>query len=340
MVSSGVRRRSRAAEAAAPGIPARPDVVTVIALGVAVLYGALRVYWRFGHMPERLSPVGPDLVVFTGWGAVALCASAALLLTAMMTVRLSGPSRRLLLMGAWAVSIALIAAGALLLLDVVGGLLPGLGIEFFPLGALSKATCVGSGILLGRAARLYQRRTRQGCGACGRGETSAGPLDRTPGWAFWAAYVSVAGCLIRIVAQACVGFGESPLAAGVSAALFEIGFVLGGTLLPLSLVHAWGRVWPRWVPGLAGRSVPRRLVLWPASGISGGLVVYFGLMLLQMIFERLNGRNPFPPEGGPELPEVFFWFAVPAYLTWGVGMAVAATGYARRTRIPCRACGR
>jgi hypothetical protein len=68
--------------------------------------------------------------------------------------------------------------------------------------------------------------------------------------------------------------------------------------------------------------------------------VYFGLKLLQMIFERLRGRNPFPPEGGLDLPETFFWFAVPAYLTWGVGMAVAALAYARRARTPCHACSR
>jgi hypothetical protein len=150
----------------------------------------------------------------------------------------------------------------------------------------------------------------------------------------------VVGCAVRIGAQAVVGFDRSPLSSGVSVLLFELGFLLGGSLLPLSLVHSWGRVWPRGVPGLAGRAVPRRLVLWPAAGISAGLVVYFGLMLLQMIAERLRGRNPFPPSGGLELPEAFFWFAVPSYLAWGAGMAVAAFGYHRMTRPACRECGR
>ncbi|TDD61130.1 hypothetical protein E1293_45170, partial [Actinomadura darangshiensis] len=177
------------------------------------------------------------------------------------------------------------------------------------------------------------------CGACGRAATAPGPLARTPAWAFCAAYLAAAGCLTRIAAQAAVGFGESPLSGGPSATLFEAGFVLGGILLPLALVHAFGRTWPRWVPALSGRRVPRRLVLWPGTAISGGLVVYFGLMLLQMGWERLHGRNPFPPGSGLDLPEAFFWVAVPAYFLWGAGMAAAARAYARRTRTPCTSCG-
>jgi hypothetical protein len=141
------------------------------------------------------------------------------------------------------------------------------------------------------------------------------------------------------VAQAVVGFGATPYG-DRGMLLFEAGFVLGGTVLPLALVHRWGRVWPRWVVGLAGRKVPRPLVLWPAAAVSGGLVAYFGVMLGQMVVERLNDRNPFPPEGGLLLPEAFFWVAVPAYLVWGAGMAVAAIAYARETRRACEVCGR
>ncbi|WP_242910496.1 hypothetical protein [Actinomadura terrae] len=315
-----------------------------IALGWVAGYGALRIYWESGHMParHRLSPVETDLVAFTGWASVALCGAAALVLAVFLAPgagRLPRVPRRMLLVAASAVAVALVASGALLLLDVIGGVLPGLGIRLYPLGALSRAACVGGGLMVGAVARSYARRTRSGCGSCGRAATAPGPLARTPAWAYWAAYLGVAGCLVRIAAQAAVGFGDSPMSSGPSALLFEAGFVLGGTLLPLSLVHRFGRVWPRWVPGLAGRGVPRRLVLWPGTAISGGIVVYFGLMLLQMVWERLHGRNPFPPEGGLDLPEAFFWVAVPAYALWGAGMAVAALAYARRTRSACRACG-
>ncbi|KAA2263812.1 hypothetical protein F0L68_09060 [Solihabitans fulvus] len=319
--------------------PAPTNRLALAALVLVAAYAALRCYWQLGHQPARLSPIGTDLVAVTGWGAVGLCVAAALTALALLTARPTGVGRRLLLGAAAVLSAALVVSGALLLLDVVGGILPGLGLSFFPLGALSRAACVGSGVLLGLAARSSLRRSRAACGRCGR--TGAWTrLAHTPGWAFLAAYLGIAGCLVRIVAQLCVGFGNSPMARGTSAMLFEVGFVLGGTLLPLALVHGWGRVWPRWVLGLAGRRVPRLLVLGPAVAVSGGLVVYFGLMLVEMIGMRLRGENPFPPSGGLDLPEVFFWFAVPGYLLWGVGMAVAALAYARRTRPACRRCGR
>ncbi|MFI0373991.1 hypothetical protein ACH35V_39550 [Actinomadura sp. 1N219] len=315
----------------------------LVALAWVGAYGALRVYWASGHQPENMSPVDTDLVAFTGWAGVALCGAAAVVLAALAAPRadaLAPLPRRVLLAAAWTVALCLVASSALLLLDVVGGVLPGLGIRFYPLGALSRAACAAAGIMTGLSALAYARRTRAGCDRCGRRDGAAGPLAATPAWAFWAAYLAVAGCLARIAAQAAVGFGESPLAGGPSAILFEAGFLLGGSLLPLALVHSFGRTWPRLVPVLGGRRVPRRLVLWPGAAISGGLTVYFGLMLLQMFWERLNGRNPFPAEGGLDLPEAFFWVAVPSYLLWGAGMAVAARAYARRTRVPCPSCAR
>ncbi|WP_262401568.1 hypothetical protein [Actinomadura sp. CNU-125] len=285
-------------------------------------YLALRVYWAATGTPGGLSPVESDLVAFTGWGAAVLCAVAAVAGFILLSTDLDGVPRRLLLGTAWAASLALVASSALLLLDVIGAVFPGLGIEFYPLGALSRAACAGGGVLLGLLTLAYQRR---------KGRRAPVVYTRTPPWAYVAAYVSVTGCVVRIAAQAVVGFGESPLATG-SALLFEAAFLLAGTVLPLSLAHRWGRIWPFWIPALRGRPVPRRLVLWPAVGVAAGITVYFGLMLLQMFWERLHGRNPFPPDGDMALPETFFWVAVPAYWVWGAGLAAAALAYARRTR--------
>ncbi|MGP4028159.1 hypothetical protein [Actinomadura sp. 3N407] len=323
-----------------PGRRALERRLPVIALAWVTAYGALRAYWASGNQPDDISPVDTDLVVFTGWASVALCGAAAAVLLALAHPGAGRLPRRPLLAVAWTAALFLVGSGALLLLDVIGAVLPGLGITFYPLGALSRAACVAAGVMTGLSALAYARRTRAGCAACGRPGTAPGTLARTPAWAYWAAYLAVAGCLARIAAQAAVGFGESPLSGGASAILFEAGFVLGGSLLPLALVHSFGRTWPRRLPRLGGRRVPRRLVLWPGAAISGGLTVYFGLMLLHMFWERLQGRNPFPPEGGLALPEAFFWVAVPAYLLWGAGMAVAARAYARRTRVPCPSCAR
>ncbi|GGT89830.1 hypothetical protein [Actinomadura livida] len=328
--------------AAAPG-KARRDLDRVVPWAAAawlLAYGVLRAYWAAGNQPQDMSPAGPDLVVFTGWRGVALCGAAAAVLLALAHPAARHRTGRVLRLAAWTAAAALAAAAAMLLLDVIGAVLPGLGVAFHPLGALSRAACAAAAVLTGLAARAHRRRTRGGCGGCGRAAAAAGPLDRTPAWAYRAAYLAVAGCAARVAAQAAVGFGGAPLSGGASALLFEAGFVLGGTLLPLALVHPFGRTWPRPLPVLGGRRVPRRLVLWLAAAVSAGLTVYFGLMLLLMCWERLHGRDPFPPEGGLDLPEAFFWAAVPAYVLWGAGMAVAARAYARRTRVPCPGCGR
>ncbi|MCP2342506.1 hypothetical protein [Actinomadura rupiterrae] len=339
MIMLDGERRDLAGQGRDQGWTARTAPIAAVWV---TLYGLLRVYWNLGHMPAHMSPVDTDLVAFTGWGSVALCAAAALAALALITVPEStGLRRRGLLAFGWAAGGAMVASSALFLLDVVGALAPGLGIKFFFVGSLSRAACLGGGVLLVLATLSYQRRTRSGCPRCGRSGETHRP-DRIPTRAFWAAYLAVAGCLARIVAQYCVGFGESPLHTA-AAVEFEIGFVLGGTLLPLALVHSFGRIWPRWVPFLAGRRVPRRLVLWPGAAISGGLVVYFGLMLVEMVVQRAQGHNPFPESDGPKglhLPESFFWVAVPSYWIWGVGMACASIAYYRLTRPGCRRCGR
>jgi hypothetical protein len=318
---------------------ARPGVWAAIGVPWLAGYGTLQAYWRLGGRPAEMSPVGDDLVLFQGWGIVALCALGAALLGALASSRVADAAGRVLVPAAWVTAVAMAGAAAMLVLDVVGAILPGLGLSLFPVGAASRALCLGGGVLVGLGALARRRADQAGCAGCRRSPAWT-RLDHVPGWAFAAAYAAVAGCATRVAAQAAVGFGENPLSSGVSAVLFEIGFLLGGSLLPLALVHSWGRVWPRWVPVLAGRAVPRRLVLWPATGISGGLTVYFGVMLVQMIGERSRGRNPFPATGGLDLPEAFFWVAVPSYLLWGAGMAVAAYGYARLTRRACERCGR
>jgi hypothetical protein len=301
-------------------------VLARTALVWALTYGAMRTYWQLHGSPSGLSAIGTDLVVFTGWWGIALCALAALLAAAMLR-----PRRRLalpVLVGATTVALALVAASVMLVLDLIGNVFPGMGIDRYPLGAASRVACATGGVLLALAARSFRQQSGIRLRVLDRLQTVLTPLDRTPRWAYVAAYVSMAGCLTRIAAQAVVGFDESPL----SGIAFEGCFVLAGTLLPLALVHSWGMVWPRWVVGLAGRRVPRRLVLWPGVGVSVMIVTYFGVMLGQMVVERLHGRNPFPPDARMDLPETFFWVAVPAYVVWGAALGVTALSYHRRTR--------
>ena len=301
------------------------------AIAWALAYGSVRIWWAIGEAPSP-PPLGSDLIAFTGWAAVGLCAAAAGITFALKRA----PWLWRLFVVAWGVSATLLAASAVLLLDVVGGLFPGLGVEFHPVAFLSRAAGLSGAVLVAANAVAYRRRWRSPCLFCGRAEGRARPAQ-PPRWAWWAAYAAVAGCVVRLLAQVAVGFGSMLAESGGSALGFEAGFVLAGTLLPLALVHRWGRVVPRWVPLLAGRRVPRWLLLGPAFAVAGGMTAYFGFSLVKLAIETVSGTWD---EGDGSLSLAFFWVAVPAYLIWGLGLGAAALGYFQVTRRRCRACGR
>jgi hypothetical protein len=295
----------------------------------ALSYGSLRAFWAVTGAPSP-PPADTDLVGFTGWWAVVLCAAAAVLVVALGRSRWS----RSLAAAAWGVAIALAAASALLLLDIVNLLLPGIGVGVSPGALASRAACLAGAFLVGSNALTYQRHWHGACLACGSTPETV-RLTQPPRWARLAAWAAVSGWLIRILAQVGVGFGELAGAVG-SLLLFEAGFMLAGTVLPLALVHRWGRVFPRWVPFLAGRRVPRWLVLAPALGLGVGMTAYFGFTLVTVVVDTLTGAPP----GDGSLPTWFFWVAVPGYLVWGLGLAVAGVAYRRLTRPVCRFCRR
>jgi hypothetical protein len=324
MLQLDIKRQPRAA----PRWMARTPLA---AMAWVLAYGSVRIWWAVAGAPS-FPPMGSDLIAFTGWRAVGLCAAAAAVTLALRTA----PWRWPLLIAAWGVSAALLAASALLLLDVIGGLLPGLGIAFHPVAFVSRAACLGGAVLVGAVAVGYRRRWRSACLFCGRAASGV-RAARPPRWAWWAAYAAVAGCVIRLLAQLAVGFGSALLQGGGSPLAFEVGFVLAGTVLPLALVHRWGRVFPRWAPLLAGRRVPRWLPLGPAFAIASGMTAYFGVAAVKLTAETLSGTWD---RGAGSLPLAFFWVAVPAYLTWGLGLGAAALGYYQVTRPRCRACGR
>jgi hypothetical protein len=302
------------------------------AVAWALGYGALRVYWALGAAPSP-PPTGTDLVAFTGWGSVVLCGAAAAAVLALRRMRWQWP----LAATAWAVTAAIVAASALLLLDVIAILLPGAGLHVHPVATLSRSACLAGGLLVGTTALSYQRHWRGACLACGRTGKAVGPAQ-LPSWAWLAAWAAVAGCLARLLAQVAAGFDGDLLRANGTVLLFEAGFLLAGTVLPLALVCRWGRVVPRWIPLLAGRRVPRWLVLGPALGLGVGMTGYFGVTMAWLAAETVTGT--WAQHGFGSYPLWFFWVAVPGYLTWGLGLAAAALSYRSATRPRCRTCGR
>lgn len=314
---------------AAPGWMAWTSLAAVL---WPLAYGSVRVWWAV-HGAPSFGRLGVDVLFFSGWDAVGLCAAAAVVALALRKAPWFWP----LLAIASGVCVASLGACAMLLLDVVGGLFPHSGVPLNLPAFLSRAACLVQGILLGAAAVTYRRRWRSDCLFCGQRGVPA-RLAQPPWWAWCAAYAAIAGWLGRIAAQVAVGwFADSSQQAAGALLAFEACFVLAGTVLPLALVHSWGRVFPRWVPRLAGRGVPRWLPLGPAFGIGGGLTLYFGASIVKFASATVNGTWH---QSGSSLPLAFFWVAMPAYLLWGLGLATAAIAYRDLTRPKCRVCGR
>ncbi|MFJ5547983.1 hypothetical protein [Streptomyces sp. NPDC093225] len=106
-----------------------------------------------------------------------------------------------------------------------------------------------------------------------------------------------------------------------------------GVFLLWGLVRPWGLVFPRWVPVLRGRRVPRSLPLVPAVvgaatlapyGVLG--VGYLGLASAGVVTLR---RGDMP---SAEDALLVSWVGIGAFAVYGVALVVAARWYAVRTR--------
>jgi hypothetical protein len=295
-----------------------PRAAPVAAAG----YGTVQAYWAVAGAPRWV--LGFDVVI-SGWPIVAVCVAGA----AVVLGRPRGAQGRMLIGATLAVAAVLAGAAAPILLDVVGGLLPGLGIPRDGAGFLSRATCLAVGVLVGATALSWRRQRPGACPRCGR----TGPARRrtgTPLWAYAAAYAAVAGFAARVTAQLALT-DAAPFAAGTSLVVFDAGFVLAGVLLPLAQVHSWGRIWPRWIVPLAGRAVPRWIVAGPGFAVAAALCGYFGVALVQMIVGSIDGSLQDPR---------FMWVAVLGYVLWGCGLALATSAYHGARRPRCIVCGR
>ncbi|MCO1655568.1 hypothetical protein [Pseudonocardia humida] len=309
------------------------DLVTWSVLAWAAGYGALRLYWAVAGSPW-FPPLGTDLLVFTGWWSVGLCAAAAATAVALRRARTWRPA---LAATGWAVAGAIVLACAVLLPQLVATLFLQFGPRYDAGALASRSGCLAGAALLAVLTVRYQRRYRGDCPACARRGGPATGWTAPPRWAVAAGWAAVAGCLTRLGAQVVVGLDTvSPLPVAVTVG-FEVGFLMAGVLLPLALVHGWGRVWPRWVPGLRGRTVPRRLLLWPAFALAVGLVCYFGVGLGQLAVQTLGGGGT---DDGGTGGGAFLWVAMAAYWVWGAGLGAAAWSYHLRSRTACARCGR
>ncbi|MER0443479.1 hypothetical protein ABR738_02660 [Streptomyces sp. Edi4] len=100
------------------------------------------------------------------------------------------------------------------------------------------------------------------------------------------------------------------------------GLALLGGVLALSLVRSWGLVFPRWVPLMAGRRVPPRMLAGTAFAVSVFLLLYTVWAAIQTVVQW-NDDSVFSS-----------WitiYGIPQFLVWAIGLLIAARSYRRRT---------
>ncbi|MEV6600728.1 hypothetical protein AB0M36_28345 [Actinoplanes sp. NPDC051346] len=300
---------------------------------------ALRLYWiaggRWGYTAcDRTDLVDPTggcgadrvevLPFWSGWGALGV--GAVLALVIVCALRLPGRGAAA---GSWvAAGLLLLVAFPLHLLFEVPAALAGRTSDWRDLGA--RIALVAGGVLFTGLAN-----------ACGprRGPMTAG-YRPVPRWARRWAYGAVA---LPVVGWAVphglwffgVPFGVSEreldgIQQGFSSpAGAAITFVppLAG-LLVLGLVQRWGQQFPRWVPGLRGRAVPRLMAVVPAGIVAIALITYGVLSVAVFVGQLLAGdRHWSDVRDGWALAGTLLVF-----LGWGVSLGVTTVGYILATR--------
>ncbi|MBD5784860.1 hypothetical protein IF650_01585 [Cellulosimicrobium terreum] len=220
--------------------------------------------------------------------------------------------------------------------------------EFVTPGVMVQVASLAGATLLTASALRFTRRSAGACESCGR--RPEGSYDPDPAWtmpasaARWGRVAALVAAAIpafyavtRIAWVLGIPLGFSPddvasLAGddGWLAALGLGGFALLGAVLTLGLFQRWGEVFPRWMVGLAGRRVPVKLAVVPAS-IVAVAVLPAGLSMYALGFSESALRLSADQWGavGPTL----------LWPLWSVALGAATYAYWLRRRGECRACG-
>ncbi|GAB7035572.1 hypothetical protein AB0G35_26205 [Streptomyces sp. NPDC021749] len=155
-----------------------------------------------------------------------------------------------------------------------------------------------------------------------------------PRWAVRAAYASALSATVGFIPIHAVWALGIPLwadkdtfrewyALGGGPYLFVLsGLALLAGILALSLVRPRGLVFPSWTPFLATCRVPRRTPAATAFTVSAFLLLYTAWAAARTL-EDFNEDGIFS--------RWIVVYGVPQFLVWGIGLAIAAVSYRRRT---------
>ncbi|WP_406075268.1 hypothetical protein [Micromonospora sp. NBC_01638] len=298
----------------------------------------------------RLVPVELATPIFAG---VLLTAAVAALVMSRPAVRTPGPLRALLAGYGWAVAfvLAVVVPDARVL--VILGYLPILIIgapfgwppvdytEVFNWALFARFAALVGGLLLAGAVLAWQRRTAGACVGCGRRDTDRGWTTPAAAarWGRWAAGIAAGIPLMYALTRFAwaagipLGISDDFLAEMRETGVVWAGFGLGafatvGAVLTLGLVQRWGERFPRWMLGLAGRRVPVKLAVVPATLVAIAVTAAtLGLLSNPEFWQLTHG---FSLAGAPMLLWPF----------WGVALGAATYAYHLRRRGACQRCAR
>jgi hypothetical protein len=214
------------------------------------------------------------------------------------------------------------------------------------------ALVLSAGVLLGVATELVRRRTGGGCARCGRTRSLPARPDGTlvspralRGTTYAAAAVPLVGFVLPHLLWALhVPFGVRPGATDDvgpgGTMLFLVAAPAVGALLTVGLVRRWGQAFPRWLPVVGGRRVPRPLAVLPPLAV-GLLLLQYGVLTVRCLVPAALGvtRTCFGHSPDAALDNWAFAATYPVFLCWGLALTVAALGYHRTTRPRCPRCG-
>ncbi|MCC3763709.1 hypothetical protein K3N28_11575 [Glycomyces sp. TRM65418] len=296
----------------------RPKLLPAFLLAA---YTAIHIWWALAGAPH-FDSFGESFIP-GAWTPVAIASAA--LAANLLFLRSIRHDWAVVVFG-WAAGIGMVLYSFMFALDLAS-ILFGEFTASGSTGLLIRGLGVTCGVLTLLRAVAAQRRARGACSRCGRSPAAhpgSGRGGSAPWWAYAGAYGALAGAVVRLAAELVTGLPWSPTEP--ETVVFLILYAAAGSLLPLALAHRWGRIWPRWVLPLAGRHVPRWIVLVPAFLVGGGLAAYFGLV---------GGTYAILGDLGPAFPLWWILMVIPGYTVWGIGLLVAAVFYLGATKPPC-----
>ncbi|GAA3754621.1 hypothetical protein GCM10022225_44250 [Plantactinospora mayteni] len=334
-----------------------------LAAGATAFFGSLALVWTVtgrGYPFGTADSDGSGSLLWRVPAEVGAPVFAVLLLGAAVTalamagphaVRLRGAPRVALLGYGW-----LVVAGLLLVVPdvqvltylgyapmLIGGLPFGWPpvdySELFTLALGWKVFSVVTGLLLARAVVTWQFRTARACPSCGRrpGEAGWTSAESAARWGRWAvrvaAVIPVLYAIVRLAWAAGIPLGitdeflrEMQRTGLVWAGAGLAAFGLVGAVLTLGLAQRWGERFPRWMIGLAGRRVPIKLAVVPATGVAVAITAA-GLSLYgqpELLAELGGGTLTVLP--------MLLW------PVWGTALGAATLAYHLRRRGACDRC--